>query len=210
MTCIVAQKTETGVLMAADNSCVDGSRLIRRGTPKLANVDARLVVGVAGRSRIGELALNSNAWPEREALPAGEYLQKLAAFFRELLKNEDRDAPFWALVASDRDIYCVGPNGCVVLVDSDYCAQGSAELVALGALFVLSHVAHTVPLEPRTKLTLALNAAAEHVEGIRPPWIFAETRTPETTNRAPTSQEATPERTAPSRPFNPMVGRVLG
>lgn len=176
MTIIVAQKTTTGVLMGADCVSTEGSRIFRRGTPKLVNITPRLAVGVAGKSRIGELVIGAKDWPARGERNAADYRTALADFFEGLLRSEEKDAAFWAIVASFRDIYYVTAPGCVLLVDAPYCALGSAELVALGALYVWNYdrpgLEKTIA---KSGLVYALGACAEHIDSIRPPWIFVET-----------------------------------
>jgi 20S proteasome alpha/beta subunit len=180
MTIIVAQKTATGVLMGADCVSTEGSRVFRRGTPKLMNITPRLAVGVAGKSRIGEFVIGSREWPARGERTPGEYRTALADFFEGLLRSEEKDAAFWAIVASFRDIYYVTAPGCVLLIDAPYCALGSAELVALGALYVWNldrpEMSETTA---KNGLAHAMDACAEHIDSIRPPWLFVKTTAPD-------------------------------
>lgn len=182
MTIIVAQKTDSGVALAADNTMADGSRIIRKANPKIVTITSRIAVGCAGLVRLGDVVRDPDRWPlyEHSDLPLFE--RKLGQFFRDLLKDEEHDTPFWAIVAVDQEIFYVGPGGSMARVDAPYCALGSAELVALGALHVLHrHAGGTNPPtgeDARRRLVTALEACAEHVEAIRPPWSFTETRVP--------------------------------
>jgi 20S proteasome alpha/beta subunit len=186
MTCIVAQKTTTGVLLAAETTFSDGPRLLRRATPKLWNVTPRIAIGTAGSCRCGDLLRGFDKWPEPGVGP-DEFGLALGRSLRELLKEEIKNHNVWALVAMDREIYYVGSDGSVSRQDAAYSALGSGELVALGALFVLERVRRTehgpgaLPTpthETKACLITALGAACEHVEGLRGPYTFAETIAP--------------------------------
>lgn len=179
MTIIVAQKTETGVMLGADNGMTEGPRIFRRANPKLVTIaeargEPRIAVGTAGLVRLGD-AVRTMSWPRA----ADCSLKKLGEMFRGLLKDEPNDTPFWALVAVDREIFYVGMGGSVTCVDAPYCALGSAEFVALGVLYLWNFDIHDMSAErAKNGLQHALKACAEHVEGIRPPWTFVETKAP--------------------------------
>lgn len=186
MTIIAAQKTTTGVVLGADNTIGDGSRIIRRADPKIVAITPRIAVGTAGLVRLGDVVRSYGFWEKsasRHSLfdEMHEVEGELGKIFRNLLTDEPADTPFWALVAVDREIFHVGPGGSVTRVDASYCALGNAELVALGVLYVLHRTdggaLHGADLA-KTRLTLALEASAEHIEAIRPPWTFVETKAP--------------------------------
>lgn len=187
MTIIVAQKTTTGVLMAADCSMVEEPRIFRRADQKLVSITPRIAVGTAGVARLGNAVRLSSFWEGMVAQhplydKPEEVTADLFKLFRGLLKNEPADTPFWAIVAVDSGIYYVGINGSVTPVGDAYCALGSAEFVALGALHV-QHMQDQCMLpesftEARERLLYALDACGEHVQAIRPPWTFVETKAP--------------------------------
>lgn len=183
MTCIVAIKTKTGVLLAGDSSSVDGQRLIRRANPKLWNVNERLAVATAGSCRGGDL-VRTIKWPVFPSVAKVE--DSLPRLFRDQWKDEIGNRSTWALVAFDREIFYVGSDASVIRVDAAYSALGAGELPALGALFCFERVDRMEgrPNEPpwiddaRVRATIALDAACEHVEGLRGPYVFAETIAP--------------------------------
>jgi ATP-dependent protease HslVU (ClpYQ) peptidase subunit len=182
MTCIVAQKTETGVLFGADATMTEGQRIFRRATSKLWNVEGstRIVAAHAGAAMFGNV-LRDETWPVSALLQdtvdaAGD---RLAAFLRSILgAHTTKERGAWLIVAIDREIYYVDCETAVSRIDAEYCALGSGEEVALGALFAAEHLRHALPLDAHTKITLALNAACEHVTAHRPPYSFAETVAP--------------------------------
>lgn len=183
MTCIVAIKTKTGVLMGADSSSVDGQRLIRRANPKLWNVSPRMAIGTAGNCRGGDL-VRTAIWPT--LADADDAESTLPRLFRDCWKDEIGNRSTWALVAFDREIFYVGSDASVIRVDAAYSALGSGELPALGALFCFEQVDRmegrsNEPLraeDARVRAVVALIAACEHVEGLRDPYVFAETIAP--------------------------------
>jgi 20S proteasome alpha/beta subunit len=191
MTIILAQKTTTGVLMAADCLMVEEPRLFRRANQKLVQVAPRIAVGTAGLARLGNAVRLSSFWETtiaRHELYEGPNQTEATLFrmFSDLLKDESKDAPFWAIVAVDREIFYVGINGSVTREAASYSALGSGELVALGAMFVLRMLreqtkggaALPTTEEAADELKTALCATVEHVQAIRPPWVFAETVAP--------------------------------
>lgn len=182
MTCIVAQKTETGVLMGAENTMTENRRMFRKATPKLwrPGETPRIVAGIAGACRFGNV-LRSSTWPENRLLVSDpdEAALVLGDFLRPIVdqhSNDKRGA--WLLIAIDREIYYVDSDAAVTRVEADYCALGSGEDVAIGALFALSRIADALPLDARTKITIALDATCEHVTAHRPPFHFLETIAP--------------------------------
>jgi 20S proteasome alpha/beta subunit len=176
MTCVVAHKTETGVLMAADSLTVGSGTIYPRSSPKLFAPNDRIVVGTSGWVRFGNKIRSCMTWPCLDDDPSPDLVEtRIADGLRALLKDEPADAPFWALIAVDRDIYFGGPNGSAVRVATDYSAIGSGADVALGALFVLQGLSYP---GARDRLKMALDAACEHIEGVRGPYVFAETVAP--------------------------------
>lgn len=197
MTIIIAQKTTTGVLMGADNTMTAGSILVRRATPKLVSLGPRVVVELAGLVRLNDIVRHDvmstipqyppkkhepgSAFPYPADAKVGDgYDRALGEYFRALMKDEPADVSFYALVACDREIFRCGPKGGVTRVLSAYDAIGIADTVALGSLYALSKDKHLPTIAPTyAMVTTSLEACAEHIECIRPPWVFAETRAPD-------------------------------
>lgn len=198
MTIVIAQKTTAGVLLAADNDMNSGSILVRRTSPKISTLGPRVAVGLAGMARLNDIVRHDIARTSPDHFGAGdvglgfpsvagcdtidEYERLLARYFRALMKDEPADVSFAALIAVDREIILVGPKGSTTRLASSYHAVGHAADVALGALYVLNRqtMDGNLPsvLEARGAAIYAMEACAEHVEAIRPPWSFAETKAP--------------------------------
>lgn len=192
MTIIIAQKITTGVLVSADNTMSAGSILVRRASPKLSSLGSRVVAGFAGLVRLNNIAQHDvrNTSPDdwnmraepgalfptpRPGETPDDYERELGAYFRALMKDEPSDVSFYGLVCLDREIFRVGPKGSVTRVLSAYDAIGLAETVALGAFFATKSDEIPDHREAFRRAEIALEACAEHVEGIRPPWIHAQT-----------------------------------
>lgn len=198
MTIVIAQKTTAGVLLAADNDMNSGSILVRRASPKTSTLGPRVAVGLAGMARLNDVVRHDIARSSPDdytyaepgkTFPSlcgcdgvDEYEREIARYFRALMKDEPADVSFAALIAVDREIILVGPKGSTTRLASSYHAVGHAADVALGALYVLNRqtMEGKLPsvLEARGAAIYAMEACAEHVEAIRPPWSFAETTVP--------------------------------
>lgn len=186
MTIIIAQKTTTGVLLAADNHSSDGQRRTLKATPKLVQVSPRIAYGTSGHTRLANvLRDNLDKFPLIFDPDYDEYEIRLARFFREILKDEYPESKMWALVAVDDVIFDIGPDGGLIRVTDPFTATGEAELVALGALVAQRIISKTagVPNIPDSKpahviVGIALEACAAFIDSIRPPWTFVETKKP--------------------------------
>lgn len=193
MTIICAHKTTTGVLIGADNSSSDGSRLIRRATPKLHGVSTRVAFGSSGHTRLADMLRDHNErgdFPNPRADDDGgktksifEYEKELGRFFRSFLKDEWRatkEAKLWTVVAVDNHIFDVGTDGAIVRIDGRFLASGNVELIALGALYALNLEHNELPTEEiaKTWIEHAMNACAEFDACIRPPWTWISTKNP--------------------------------
>ena len=176
--------------MGADNRTSDGARLLMRATPKIYQITPHVVMGSSGHVRIADIVRrNSITFPTRvHGKPLEypyanqDYGQLIGEWFRDVLKDEPKDARYWAIVAAHNEIYDIGPGGSVVQIAGNYHSSGSGELVALGALYawnnslVFQRDAPMLPCPELAKegLTMALDACAAHVEAITPPWSFIE------------------------------------
>lgn len=184
MTIIIAQKTTTGVLLAADNHSHDGQRRTLKATPKLVQISPRVAYGTSGHTRLANILLdNLDRFPLIFEPNYEEYEIRLARFFREIVKGEYPESKMWALVAVDDVIFDIGPDGGLIRVANPFTATGEAELVALGALHALGATGQiTDALCNRDiaemMMTKALNACAAFIDSIRPPWTFMETKKP--------------------------------
>lgn len=190
MTIIIAQKTTTGVLLAADNHSHDGTRRTLMATPKLVQVSPRVAYGTSGHTRLANILRGKLDFPvpddydeKSKGLVFDIYESKLAAFFRNIVKGEFPELTMWAIVAVDDVIFDVGPDGGLIRVADSFTATGEAELVALGALHALGATGQiTDALCNRDiaemMMTKALNACAAFIDSIRPPWTFVETKKP--------------------------------
>jgi ATP-dependent protease HslVU (ClpYQ) peptidase subunit len=134
-----------------------------------------MAIGTAGSCRMGDSARAAH-WPALDDIAADDRALTLGNAWREIVDNHgDRDRHVWALIAHDRDIYYAGNDGSVICLDASYTALGSGELVALGALWAFERAGAFTPWE---RVTKAIEAAAEHVAAIRPPFVVVETRAP--------------------------------
>lgn len=193
MTIIIAQKTTTGVLLAADNHSHDGTRRTLMATPKLVQVSPRVAYGTSGHTRLANILRGKLDFPvpddydeKSKGLVFDIYESKLAAFFRNIVKGEFPELTMWAIVAVDDVIFDVGPDGGLIRVADSFTATGSAELVALGALHALAtskslpmhSIHHFDPEFAKESALQALEACAAFIDSIRPPWSFVETKKP--------------------------------
>jgi len=125
-----------------------------------------------------------DAFPQFDPANANTYERKLSVYFRKLLKDQPEDVQFHAIIAVGQDIYTASTKGVVMKHAGNYFAVGHPTEVALGAMYALFDDAPrygdgTTTLSDeriRQIVQTALEACEHHIEAIRPPWSFAETK----------------------------------
>lgn len=174
MTIIAAVRTETGVIMGADNLTHHGDLLMRRAVPKLWAVTPNIAVGCAGETRLIEV-LRSAVWPQVAGLSTLEANMELHRHIVPAIKAEfpDKERDFNAIIAANGALFSLASDLSIVALEEPYWAIGHAKYAAMGALHATHRLAPTMPA--RERILVALAASADHVSGIRPPWVFAET-----------------------------------
>jgi 20S proteasome alpha/beta subunit len=183
MTCIVAQKTKTGIVMGAESGTVENGLMHRKADPKVWNATDRIVVGVSGHRRLvnafrefdyGLIARAiEGVSPERIPHLIGKEL-------RPAIDPHTTEKRYgFCLLAIGKDIFRVDFEVGVLRLHCPYSALGAGEEVAIGALYVLNreYQQFGLPTEERAKewVTTALDAACEHVTAQCPPYSFAMT-----------------------------------
>lgn len=170
MTCVVGIETEAGVTIGADSMSSNGHTGSANGG-KVFRV-GELLVGCCGSIRMKQLLRYSLHVPPIETWDLDRWMATdFINSARECLKQGG-----YATIVNGEEAggtFMVGVRGRLYTVYGDYQinykprryhAVGSGEHIALGALYVLRD------LPPHERATAALEAAAEHVISVGPPF----------------------------------------
>lgn len=178
MTCIVAIKSNKGVMMGADSCGCAGHRASSVRTPKVSVVGEYLI-GYTTSFRMGQIlhyAMSTKKHnpkddlflhlvkvliPEvRESLKAGGWLH--------IKENQESGGEF--LLAHERRLFVVQTDFSVLEYEDDYVAVGCGEEWAVGALYAL----RGTKMPHKRMLTTALEAASRFSSCVRPPFQFVQ------------------------------------
>jgi 20S proteasome alpha/beta subunit len=177
MTCIVGITDGRTVTIGGDSAGSDGWHVAVRSDSKVFQVGPYLM-GFTTSYRMGQLLRYSlnvgepDTWDVdrfmvttfieavRECLSTGGYAR--------IENGQEQGGQF--LVGIHGRLYVVGDDYQIGHTISGYAAVGSGYLVALGSL----HSTARSPVSSRQRAVLALEAAAELTEGVRPPFTVAQ------------------------------------
>lgn len=146
MTVIVAARTETGVVMAADSQTSAGWEKIRADRTKLWIAGEQYVVGAAGNVRAAQVVKHFTAWPrfrpDEDTDLEAFLVKRLVPALRAAVKDHgivevDSGAetiPVTLLIAWDRHIAEVSGDYCSLMPRAGRYAIGSGSSEALGSL----------------------------------------------------------------------------
>lgn len=176
MTCIVGLIDGGDVYLGGDSAVsFNGNEITVMKQPKVFR-NGSFLIGSTGSLRILQLLCYSFTPPRR---PFAKDLERyMATDFLDALRRCFRDAGFARKVSDEESYYgriLVGYGGRLFHIgpayglhesQCPYDAVGSGGEFAKGALYA------TRSLPPRERVTLALEAAALHAEGVRPPFTI--------------------------------------
>ncbi|CAN7331901.1 hypothetical protein [Neorhizobium tomejilense] len=178
MTCIVALQHNGKVYVggdAAGTSSWSLSQMIS-SHPKVFE-KSELIIGYSGSFRDGQIVRYATEFPRcHPAMDGHEYLvTNVAEVIRHSLKahgaihtKDGVDTMEGNFLVAFRDrLYTIHSDLCVLESSRPYVAIGSGEDLALGSLHTSSP-----DLEPTQRVLLALEAAATHNAGVRPPFTI--------------------------------------
>lgn len=181
MTCIVAVKTETNVVMGADSFF--GNYYNYSGkidNPKIffnENQINKLLIGVCGSCRCSQILQFGWKRSNDKYDSPQEYMYLLINQIRNLLKNEgfaeiknSQEEGGNFLVAFDSHLFEVQSDYSFLEIGG-HVVIGSGIYLANGSLITSNKFAFS----PQERVTLALEAAAENVTTVRPPFTILET-----------------------------------
>ena len=191
MTAIIAVTDRTTVVLAGDSAGVNGKGEVHlREEPKVFLRDG-YAIGFTTSFRMGQILryeANLPKPPDDDDLhsfmvtmfvPAIREAFAEHGFAKSMNRGERSDKKHYEeLGQAAGGRFAVGIRGSIFIIEEDfhvgrptlgYAALGSGSSVAHGALFALPE---SVPLRERARR--ALEAAAEHTSGVRPPFTFIE------------------------------------
>jgi ATP-dependent protease HslVU (ClpYQ) peptidase subunit len=172
MTCIVGLVEKGKVYMGADSCGSNGYNSTVRADPKLFH-KGEMLIGCTSSYRMGQLLQYKMTIPEvPEGCDVSSYMVK---YFIEAVRTCFEEGGFTKIKDNQEEggSFLVGFRGTLFSIQDDfqvgqsaigYNACGSGKMAALGAL----HATIGLPAEERIKK--ALEAAAEHTAGVRPPF----------------------------------------
>lgn len=177
MTCIVGIETPDGVVIGADSLSLWGGcvQLLSEDTPKIVVVEDRMVWAVAGALRLADaIRYGLDAPPNDLALSDPDKYVRfdlMAALREALAKHAPKDGSVnanWGIILGIHGrLYEIDEAFSASRTRSGYSAVGSGGRVALGSLYSTTHMD-----SPTERVRTALAAAAEHDDGVRPPFVI--------------------------------------
>jgi ATP-dependent protease HslVU (ClpYQ) peptidase subunit len=175
MTCIVGLIDGGDVYLGGDSALSTGNEIIAQRQPKVFRV-GDFLIGCSGSARIKLLLSYAFNPPKRpfakdlESYMATDFLNAMRKCFKDggLARKDSEVESYYGsiLIAHRGRLFHLGSNYSLFEAHCGYDAVGSGAEVAKGALYA------TRLLPPRERLLLALEAAATHVEGVRPPFTI--------------------------------------
>jgi 20S proteasome alpha/beta subunit len=177
MTCIVGITDGQTVTIGGDSAGSDGWHVAVRSDSKVFQVGSYLM-GFTTSYRMGQLLRYSLAVGDPDTWDIDRFMATtFIDAVRDCLsrggyaKTEDgQEQGGQFLVGIHGRLYVVGDDYQIGHTISGYAAVGSGYLVALGSL----HSTARSPADSRQRAVLALEAAAELTEGVRPPFTVVQ------------------------------------
>lgn len=177
MTCIVGLQLNNAVIIGGDSMSSDDAGLFPRLDEKVFRV-GDVLFGCANSYRVAQvIRYGLELPPHPDEMPDMAYLvTEFAAALRRTLKaagairrEQETDTYEGTLLMAYRGLLVeVGEDFSVAIPRGGYVAIGSGGMVAMGALH-----ATRKNKDPRKRVMLALEAAAEHAPGCRGPFTLA-------------------------------------
>lgn len=181
MTCIVAIAQNDVVYMAADHAASDEKSgwILSRKDPKVFKV-GQYGIAFTDSFRMGQILQYSWTPPRYTPTKTNSGLDKfMKTKFVESVKEAFRGGGYGSQVSGQEDeggIFIVGVCGRIFTIDEDfhvgenivnYMAEGSGGMFALGSLHTTKNQKN-----PKIRLKLALEAAAEFSMSVAPPFTY--------------------------------------
>ncbi|HEX6779543.1 MAG TPA: hypothetical protein VF099_15145 [Ktedonobacterales bacterium] len=194
MTCIVGLIDGEDVYLGGDSAVTMGNEIAPQKQPKVFR-NGDFLMGSSGSARIKQLLCYSFTPPKRpfakdlETYMATDFLNALRKCFKDagLARKVSEEESFLGsiLIAHRGRLFNLGSHYSMHEAQCGYDAIGNGSEIAKGALYA------TRSLPPRERITLALEAAAEHVNYVRPPFTI-EVLKGKATREPATEPEAVP------------------
>lgn len=173
MTCIIAIKEDNRIWLGAD-SCLTSSHQVTVGRPKIIK-KGEFLLGGAGSLRT--LQLFQYSTPLLDIIEGEDIyhylINTVTHQMRQTLKthgNIEKDKKEQTrnefIIAFRGEIYKIGCDFAINNPVENYTAIGSGEKFALGSL----HATELSGLDPRTRITQALDAASKYNSFVAPPY----------------------------------------
>jgi len=181
MTCIVAIAQNDVVYMAADHAASDEKSgwILSRKDPKVFKV-GQYGIAFTDSFRMGQILQYSWTPPRYAPTKTNSGLDKfMKTKFVDSVKEAFRSGGYGSQVSGQEDeggIFIVGVCGRIFTIDEDfhvgenivnYMAEGSGGMFALGSLHTTKNQKN-----PKIRLKLALEAAAEFSMSVAPPFTY--------------------------------------
>jgi 20S proteasome alpha/beta subunit len=183
MTCIVAQKTKTGIVIGAESGATEGVIVHRKADPKIWKVHETIAIGFSGSLRhanvFQEFKFENLVQAVQYDTPSNRLAQIIGQELRPIVDPHTTDKRYgYCLIAVGKELFRVDSETGVFRLDCSYTALGAGEEVAIGALYVLNRNEPELPdVEmAKARIVIALDATCEHVGNHRPPFVVLETK----------------------------------
>jgi 20S proteasome alpha/beta subunit len=182
MTCIVAQKTTTGIVMGAESGATEGVLSHRKADPKVWNVNEQIAIGFSGSIRHSNVFRRVNLAERLNGIEIEHMADLLGEIFRPIVDPHTTEKRYgYCLIAVGREIFRLDSETGVIRIECDYSALGGGEEVAIGAMYASTRLDADIGAElpddeeARQRISIALDATCEHVCAHRGPYHFVMT-----------------------------------
>jgi len=183
MTCIVGLVENGVIYMGADSLASDtkGTSVLGRADEKVF-INGDFIIGFAGSFRVGQLLRYAFEAPDKPkkhddmAYMVINFIDAVRELHKEKgsLKREDEEEfhSVGLLVGYNGKLYSIEEDFDVGCPQDDYCCIGVGAQVANGAMYAT----RDMQMDPKKRITLALEAAARYDSVCRAPFVILEHR----------------------------------
>lgn len=175
MTCIAALVDKGTVWMGCDSMGSSDDDAYDCAFPKKIFTVNDMLIGVAGSLRINQLLQYAWDVPERGNLPVMPYMVAVAESIRPLLNDAEASSTLdggkrifegTVLIGYQGKLFRIFSDCSVFQTKQEYATIGSGAQVASGSLY------STKGQEPKKRVRMALEAAAQHIASVRGPFVI--------------------------------------
>lgn len=179
MTCIIGLKQDGKLVVGADTRVTAGGYVVNTEANKLIEKDGT-IMGICGYMRFADIIRSQFSVPPKpegksdQDFLSTEFANSMRTCLEGVKMVELKDGMSWIpdsamIIVYKNNIYSMGSDYSIC-AHTDYAAEGSGTDYALGSL----HATSGLSLDPKTRVTMALDAACKFNAWCAPPYTIIE------------------------------------